>query len=369
MNKKIKHSLILGAVLTLSFCQGRRSSIIDPTGQNYMSAQQLLSTPLEQRALPGRNQNYSYSFTQQDFLRCQQEYFTLLETGGTFSEFCNQYMYTTRYMNFGQYNGVPDTVAVNYNMLGSVSSAAPYDFPWQEWGSNNPGYVNGLNQAYPGYQPPINMQAVCTDPGSITNMNYNSPCGQMNAYWATYNMQGNQAFYNMAYQGNPAQAQSFYGPSGTMYNQFPTLYTGATGATGYVGTLNRNVEAENQVLEKNVQLTWQNLKATPKNGLMKLEIVGMNIAQSKFDELISNFEARGSAMVAASAAKTGYNQSITNYNYNMANYYYQNSAMAPMSAAMTANAMDPTPESYVPPEQYHWVVGDVSSTGNGYIFN
>lgn len=368
MRNMKKHALILGAVLTLSYCQGRQANVFDPTrGANYMTAGQYLNTPIYQNTmLPGRSQQYTYQFSQADYQRCAQEGAAAEQSQTQLSDFCSQLIMDLYNRNgFNQYygNNYPTSFGVNFNQPGMAGATSnPFSFNVRNFVNANPSYVSGYPNQWGSYRTPVNMGSFCNNTGAYTNMQYSSPCGSMNYWYATYNLQGNQA-YNQMLNGNVSMIPQVYGPQGIYATRAPGLYTGVAGY--YRATISRNSAEESKIVKANVQAKWADLKRLPGTALGKVELTGMNVLESIANGLVARVENAGSRIVANNAMTTGMLQANTDFNYGIADTY--SLIMLPTATANVALMADPDEGSDCAPETFHYEINPDTSSGNGYV--
>lgn len=369
MRNMKKQALILGAVLTLSFCQGRQSSVFDPTrGANFMTAGQYLNTPVYQnQVLPGRSQQYTYNFTQADYQRCAQEGAAASQNQGTLSDFCNQLIYDLYNRNgYPQFYGsnAPSEFNINFQQPGVAANAGVNPFSWnaRNFIGGNSAYLNGYqNQWGANYRTNVPMNNFCSNPGYYTNMQYSTPCGSMNYWYATYNLQNNQA-YNQMLGGNVNGLSQIYGNQGVFATQLPRLYTGVSGY--YRATINTNASAEKQIVQANVKAKWADLKAVPGNALGKIELTGMNVLESIANGIVARVENSGSRIVMNNSMTTGMLQANTDQNYQIANVY--TNIMLPTSVATTVLMADPDEGSDCAMDSFHYEINPEITSGANY---
>lgn len=359
MNEKFKYSLIASAVLALSFCQGHRGTVFDPTGgANYQNAAQLLSQPYTQQVLPGasRSQTFSVNYTQADWDRCGREGQAEADGKGTASAFCQQLFYNYQYQN-GLVGNAPEQVGINFQNPGTVTGSNPnvYNFDWQDFANNNRTWVNQYQQymggpaynggvpAYGTFRTPINMHTFCNDSSTVTTIQYNSNCGQTNYSYGVINLQGNQA-YNRFLKRDFSGAEQFYGPQGIAQKRYPVLYTSVLARS--------NITGQNKQLKKTVKDDWTQLKGIPAHmGLSILDRL-MNVGASMATKVETQVDANLSRVEANNYAAAGYNQQQMAYNDQVSNAYnniYQ------ISGYTTTQAMDP--KKPCSQDKFHYVVG------------
>lgn len=262
MKSSIKYSFVLSAALALSFCQGRQSSIFDPTqGQNAMSAQQYLNSTTE-RSLPEsmRSQRYSLSYTTSQADDCINKATETQEV----SLFCNQIIndYLTKTMGVNYQNYAPENIQItapngkmfDYNTSEMLSSQNASWLPQYQQ------YIGGTDPNSATYfRTPYNMQNLCG--GNATNYtNVKVNCGKFNWGYGTIAVNGNTGL-NYMNQGQFNRAAPIFQPGGTVQ----TLCTSRCKGNMYQSTFYRtNMAQKNAQLEKQVNDQWSQIKQTPK---------------------------------------------------------------------------------------------------------
>lgn len=356
MKRQLTYTIVLGATLALSFCQGRQSTVFDPLqGQNRQTAAAMINTPVESRTLPEslRSQRYSLSYTTEQADACVN---TASETGQV-SDFCRQIIYDYFYRIGGpQFQSYfPEMVQIrspngglfDFNLGDQFSATnAPWISQYQNWaGGMNPNAQGYYQTAYP-------MQNFCNDPSQYTTVQFQTPCGNLNWGYATIALNSNNGM-NYMRQGDFNRASNVFAPGGFMALRAPHIY----------GTVlsNRNVGKENEALTKSVEASWENMKGLPKNwGLTILNRV-MDTATSIPTNMVSRLDAKLAGVAANQYGQAAYNQQMSNY-YDMVSNQYL--AAQQMSQIATVQAMEP--KNPCPGNKYVYTVGPQPTTNGEY---
>lgn len=363
MNHKLKYTFILGATLALSFCNGKQSSVYDPTnGANAGNAQQYLNTVPQTPYLPResiRNQSYTFNIpTQAQLDQCLEAY----EQNGTVNAYCNQAIYYVMYgtfgSNFASGNYVQDPIQISYG-----SDNRNIDLRWKDL-FRNQSYVPQFNQYmgsnYPHFQPTINMQNFCGNPATYTNIQYSNPCSRMNWGYAQINLDNTMGL-NYFRGGQFDKAETCFGPRGCSIQASPCVTPGGAGCgVRRAGTVlsRRNVGLENKAYQKELLASWQNLKKLPKNVAVRAGVRVTDVLGSIVERVISRFEAN-------MAMKAAYNYADAGYSQDMVAYYDSAYDTACRTAQYTQLAAL-EPDSPCPPDKFHYVVGDAPAQNNEY---
>jgi len=357
MKRNLKYTLVLGATLALSFCQGRNASIYDPmNGQNAMTAQQYLNTGTETRALPEsmRSQRYSLSYTTAQADACIN---TAAETGEV-SLFCNQIIndYLTKTMGMGYQAYAPENIAItapngrvfDYNTADRLSAQ---NAPWLP---QYQAYMGGTDPRASTYFRPAfgDMRSLCGGNGShMTTVRTN--CGNFNWNYGTIVVNGNTGL-NYMNRGQFAQAAPIFQSGGTVHTLCKSRCPGK-----YERVYRRNIRQRNAELEREVNDQWRQLGGIPKR--LGLTIVGglMGIADGVAANIESNINRSLSTVAANQYAQAYNNDQITAYNNMIADQY-----ISATEICQEATVQALAEESPCPDDQLHYVVGDSGGSGN-----
>lgn len=360
MNMRVKYTLILGATVMLSFCNaGRQSSVYDPNQGAYgMSAQQRLSTNMDAtRELPAndlRSQRYVFNIPSKDQLQgCLQTY---SETQ-TASYYCTQVFQYMMYGTFG--SGYSSGYVQNPLEITGCSTCGnnPVSLDWQGLFKDQ-GSVPQFNQYmqtnYPYFQPQMNMQNFCTNPQSVTNIQYSNGCGKLNANYVTINLNNNMGM-NYMRQGDMQNAYPYFGPGGYLQTSAPQIYSTVLSR--------RDIGAENAQLQKDMEASWTNLKGYPKKiGLTAVSQVA-DVGASFLERILGRFTASTSRIAMGNYVSAGQSAQQTAYNNMIANHYYTASRASQYTTLSAVQADNPCPV-----DRYHYEINtDAQDAKNSYI--